>query len=79
MTMLTFGPTVLQQNVTVRLTDDPLYEGREDFSLMLTTSDSGVFPSPSQANITIIDNDCEFGLFNMSADWVRLSLSFLLQ
>ena len=59
MTMLTFGPTVLQQNVTVRLIDDPLYEGREDFSLMLTTSDSGVTLAPSQANFTIIDNEGE--------------------
>ena len=59
MTTLTFSAAVLQQNVTLHIRDDPFYEGRENFSLVLSTSDSGVVPSPDQVSILITDNDGE--------------------
>ena len=59
MTTLTFSAAVLQQNVTLHIRDDPLYEGRENFSLVLRTSDSRVVPSPDQVSILITDNDSE--------------------
>ena len=59
MTTLTFSAAVLQQNVTLHIRDDPFYEGQENFSLVLSTSDSGVVPSPDQVSILITDNDGE--------------------
>jgi hypothetical protein len=56
---LTFGPGVTQQDVMIMIIDDLRLEHDEQFNsfVSLTVADPAVSLSPSQASITIVDND----------------------
>ena len=56
---LTFGPGVTQQDVMITIIDDLRLEHDEQFNsfVSLTAADPAVTLSPSQASITIFDND----------------------
>ena len=56
---LTFGPGVTQQDVMITIIDDLRLEHDEQFNsfVALTVADPAVILSPSQASITIFDND----------------------
>ena len=56
---LTFGPGVTQQDVMITIIDDLYLEHDEQFNsfVSLTDADPAVTLSPSQASITIFDND----------------------
>ena len=56
---LTFGPSVTQQDVMITIIDDLRLEHDEQFNsfVSLTVADPAVTLSPSQASITIFDND----------------------
>ena len=56
---LTFGPSVTQQDVMITIIDNLCLEHNEQFNsfVSLTAADPAVTLSPSQASITIFDND----------------------
>ena len=56
---LMFGPGVTQQDVNITIIDDLRLEHDEQFNsfVSLTVADPAVTLSPSQASITIFDND----------------------
>ena len=56
---LTFSPSVTQQDVMITIIDDLRLEHDEQFNsfVSLTAADPAVTLSPSQASITIFDND----------------------
>ena len=56
---LTFSPSVTQQDVMITIIDDLRLEHDEQFNsfVALTVADPAVTLSPSQASITIFDND----------------------
>lgn len=55
---MTFAPSDGDKKcVNVTIVDDSLVENNEEFSLTLTTSDSAVSLTSSEATVTIIDND----------------------
>ena len=56
---LTFGPSVTQQDVMITIIDDLRLEHDEQFNsfVALTAADPAIILSPSQASITIFDND----------------------
>ena len=56
---LTFGPGVTEQVVMITIIDDLRLENDEQFNsfVSLTIADPAITLNPSQASITIIDND----------------------
>ena len=60
-TNLTFGPSTIQHNVSIRTLDDEIYEVTESFTVSLTLlmlPEDRVAIEPNIANVTILDNDC---------------------
>ena len=57
--ILTFAPGELSKNITIRTTNDPLFENaNETFTLTLSNpTGPGLITTPSTATITINDND----------------------
>ena len=58
---VTFAPTVTEQEVTVSISNDAVYEGAEEFrgQIRLPLGAEGVQLGASQATVTITDDDCE--------------------
>jgi len=79
--VLTFNASTPLQCDQVIIINDSILENNETFFVQLESTDDAVTVNVSlnSAPVTIIDDDCEFGLFNMGADWVCLRPSFLLQ
>ena len=59
---VTFEPGQSLVSVQVMITDDTIYEGMQEFTVMLTSSDSAVTITQSDATAQIIDNDGTVGL-----------------
>ena len=59
---LTFTGGIQAMSVSVPIMDDVMFENPETIraNLLLVTSNINTKINPSQANITIIDNDSEF-------------------
>jgi len=76
--VLTFNASTPLQCDQVIIINDGILENNETFIVQLESSDDAVNVSLNSrsAPVTIIDDDCEFGLFNMSAVWVYLRLYF---
>ena len=55
--MVTFAPGDSLQTVQVPINNDDVYEGLEEFTAQLTTTDSGVVIFQSDATARINDND----------------------
>ena len=49
-------------SVTIRIVNDKIYEGNENFKLTLNSKGGAQLGSPNEALISIVDDDCE--LFN---------------
>ena len=54
---LVFGPSTSQHAVSIAITDDHVLEFDETLILRLSSASSSVTVDPSEATITIIDND----------------------
>ena len=54
---LVFGPSTSQHTVNISITDDHVLEFDETLILRLSTASSSVTVDPSEATVTIIDND----------------------
>ncbi|XP_031569442.1 extracellular matrix protein 3-like [Actinia tenebrosa] len=67
-TVITFAANELNKEVFVRINDDNLEEGLENFRLILTTRDPRVIVRPRVASIDIIDNDVN-GRWSDWSDW----------
>ena len=74
--VLTFNASTSLQCDQVIIINDGILENNETFFVQLESSDDAVNVSLNSAPVAIIDDDGEFGLFNMSADWVCLRLYF---
>jgi len=74
--VLTFNASTPLQCDQVIIVNDGILENNETFFVQLKSTDDVVNVSLNSAPVTIIDDDCEFGLFNMCADWVCLRLCF---
>jgi uncharacterized repeat protein (TIGR01451 family) len=55
--LVTFGPGVITQNVTIPIIDDALTEGDETFTVTLSNPTNTVLGTPSTATVTILAND----------------------
>ena len=55
--MVTFAPGDTLQTVQVPINNDDVYEGLEEFTAQLTTTDSGVVIFQHNATARISDND----------------------
>ena len=58
---VTFAPTETEQEVTVSISNDVVYEGAEEFrgQIRLPLNSERVQLGTSQATVTISDDDCE--------------------
>ena len=54
---LTFQPGTVQRCIDINVTNDPILEAAEIFTVELTTTDPNVTLSPRSAVVTIIGND----------------------
>ena len=58
---LTFGPgQSTSYIVNIDIMDDPVFEGREGFSLLLSTTNERVVLSPGVKEVLIVDNEGAF-------------------
>ena len=55
-----------QQCTSISISDDPILENDELFSVELNTSDQAVTLHPSSANITIEDDDGTVGILRLA-------------
>ena len=55
----TTGGTVLTQQFTIQIQDDPILEEDEIFNLSFNNAQPRITFTSSPTNITIIDNDCK--------------------
>ena len=58
------GSITEEQCFNVTILSDPFVEEDEVFLVQLSTDDSGVVLSPEEAEVVIVNNDCEFFYHN---------------